>query len=197
MAEMLTVERCISLPDWVGSIVRQAPSIFGSMEDRMRFVIELARNNVKHRLGGPFGAAVFTENGKLVSVGINQVVTEQCSILHAEIIALALAQKHLGRYDLSQGGTLRHELFASTEPCAMCFGAIPWSGVTKLVCGARDKDARMIGFDEGPKLQHWVNALHKRGIEVVRDVLREEARVVLKEYVAAGGLIYNSGAIVE
>ncbi len=75
----------------------------------------------------------------------------------------------------------------------MCFGAIPWSGVRRLVCGARDEDARAIGFDEGPKLSDWVTALKDRDITVLRDVLRDEATAVLQEYIASGGIIYNPG----
>jgi tRNA(Arg) A34 adenosine deaminase TadA len=75
----------------------------------------------------------------------------------------------------------------------MCFGAVIWSGVRRLVCGARDEDVRAIGFDEGPKLDDWIAALNDRGITVVRDVLRAEAAAVLGEYVAAEGTIYNSG----
>jgi tRNA(Arg) A34 adenosine deaminase TadA len=85
-----------------------------------------------------------------------------------------------------------HELVSSTEPCAMCLGAIPWSGVRGLVCGARDEDARAAGFDEGTKPANWAKALDERGIEVVRDVLRDEAREVLRSYVSGGGTIYNA-----
>lgn len=183
----------IGLPEWMGGWLKESPQVYGDVEDKMRLVVELSRQNINHNLGGPFAAAVFTDDGHLVSVGVNQVVAGNCSILHAEIIALALAQKRLARYDLSAGGRFRYELFASTEPCAMCFGAVPWSGVLTLVCGARDEDARRIGFDEGPKTADWIDALRARRITVVRDVLREEARKVLGEYVAAGGAIYNSG----
>jgi len=75
----------------------------------------------------------------------------------------------------------------------MCFGAIPWSGVQRLVCGARDEDARAIGFDEGPKIIDWISALNDRGIAVMRDVLRPDAVAVLQDYVKAGGTIYNAG----
>ena len=84
------------------------------------------------------------------------------------------------------------ELVSSTEPCAMCFGALPWSGIRRLVCGARDGDARGIGFDEGPKLSSWVSALEGRDIEVVLDVCRDESVKVLKKYLDDGGLICNS-----
>jgi len=73
----------------------------------------------------------------------------------------------------------------------MCLGAVCWSGVGRVVCGARDEDARRIGFDEGPKPPDWVGALESRGISVVQDILRKEAAAVLTEYGERGGLIYN------
>ena len=74
----------------------------------------------------------------------------------------------------------------------MCLPALCWSGVRQVVCDARDEDGREIGFDEGPKAQDWMLSLESRGISVVRDVLREQAKAVLREYHKRGGLIYNS-----
>ena len=182
----------IQLPRWVERFVDESPLICTTVEERMRFVIRLARHNVERRTGGPFGAGVFDRDGRLVAPGVNIVVPSHCSVMHAEIMALALAQKRLGRYDIGDGGRAYYEIVASTEPCAMCFGAIPWSGVSGLVCGARDEDARSIGFDEGPKLQDWIQALESRGIQVIRNVLREEAISVLQYYVEIGGPIYNA-----
>ena len=183
----------IHLPTWVDSFLETAPKIIKNVEDRMRFVLDLSRQNVQHGTGGPFAAAVFENDGRLVSAGVNLVVTAKCSVFHAEIVALVLAQRIMDRYDLSDGGRLHYDLFATTEPCAMCFGALPWSGVQRLVCGARDEDARAIGFDEGPKMIDWVTALNDRGIAVVRDVLRMDAVAVLQNYAATGGTIYNAG----
>jgi tRNA(Arg) A34 adenosine deaminase TadA len=182
----------VTLPEWFESQATK-PRTIPTIEERMEFVIGLARANIRHRTGGPFGAAVFDAAGNLVSAGVNLVETANCSILHAEMVAIALAQKALGRYDLSDGNRLAYELVTATEPCAMCFGAVPWSGVSRLVCGARDADARAIGFDEGPKMAQWQGALAERGIAVVRDVLRKEAAEVLQEYLASGGTIYNAG----
>jgi tRNA(Arg) A34 adenosine deaminase TadA len=145
-------EICVSLPSWIEQFIKTAPKTFPGVEERMRFVIALARENVQRGTGGPFAAAIFDEKGRLVAPGINLVTSSNCSVLHAEIVALMLAQKSLARYDLSDGGRQRFDLVATTEPCAMCFGAVPWSGVQQLVCGARDEDARAVGFDEGPKL---------------------------------------------
>jgi len=185
----------IHLPKWAEDYLGTAPKVIKNFEDRMRFVLDLSRLNIKHGTGGPFAAAVYESDGRLVAAGVNLVVPSKCSIFHAEIVALALAQNIMGRYDLSDGGRLHYDLFATAEPCAMCFGAVPWSGVQRLVCGARDDDARAIGFDEGPKITDWVSALNDRGIAVLRDVLRTEAVAVLQEYVTTGGTIYNAGCL--
>ncbi len=160
----------------------------------MRLVIELARANVEHRTGGPFGAAVFEAvSGRIAGVGVNVVETSHCSIAHAEMIAISMVQQSTGNYDLSSG-TVEYEVVTSAEPCAMCLGAIPWSGVRRVVCGARGEDVCAIGFDEGAKPADWVDELRKRGIEVVQDVLRQEALDVLRQYAEAGGRIYNARA---
>ncbi|MBN1141439.1 MAG: nucleoside deaminase [Deltaproteobacteria bacterium] len=158
----------------------------------MSLVIELSRMNVENGVNGPFGAAVFDESGTLVAPGVNMVLSEGCSLLHAEMVALALAQKAVGRFDLGQGGERHFQLFTSTEPCAMCLGAIPWSGISRLFCAARDEDARAIGFDEGTKPCDWKKAFSSRGILVECDVLRSQAVEVLKSYARQGGKIYNS-----
>ncbi|MBM4126158.1 MAG: nucleoside deaminase [Nitrospira sp.] len=162
----------------------------------MRFVVDLTATNVEKRTGGPFGAAVFERRtGRLVAIGVNLVESARCSHAHAEMVALANAQHTLGNFDLGAEGLPQHELVSSCEPCAMCYGAIPWSGVRRLVCGARASDAEAIGFDEGAKPKHWVGELNKRGISVVRDLCRQEAAAVLQHYTAIGGAIYGTSRI--
>jgi tRNA(Arg) A34 adenosine deaminase TadA len=187
---MATIE--IRLPEWIGVMVAERGEGLTTVESRMRLVIKLARANVERRTGGPFGAAVFeADSARLVGAGVNLVEASNCSFAHAEMLAIATAQQALGRYDLG-GGKAIYELVTSAEPCAMCLGAIPWSGVRRVVCAARGEDACAIGFDEGAKPADWVGELRQRGIEVLRDVLREEARAVLHEYTQTGGLIYNA-----
>ncbi len=189
---MGNAELVLKLPKWLRTVMGHEDTRFDSVEARMRLAIELARQNVAHGTGGPFGAAVFeADNGKLVAAGVNLVESSKCSIAHAEMVAVALAQQTIGHYDLGRDAVAR-ELVTSTEPCAMCLGAIPWSGVRRVVCGARGEDACAIGFDEGSKPPDWIGALQSRGIEVVRDVLRDEARAVLQEYLRSGGPIYNA-----
>ena len=181
-----------NLPAWAELTVGQQKMPLASRMDRMRFVIRLAMENVERGTGGPFGAAVFeAKTGTLVSVGVNIVTIANCSHSHAEMVALANAQKELENFDLGAPGFPEHELVTSCEPCAMCYGAIPWSGVRKLVCGARCEDAEAIGYDEGPKPRMWARALEVRGISVAQNVCRKEAVVVLQEYKKRGGIIYN------
>ena len=142
---------------------------------------------------GPFGAAVFNlEAMTLIAPGVNLVTALNSSVVHAEIVAIAVAQQVMRTYDLGGPGMPPCELVVSTEPCAMCFGAVHWSGVRRLICGARDEDARAIGFDEGPKPDDWVSSLEDRDITVIQDVCREEAAGVLRRYAETGGVIYNA-----
>ena len=180
------------LPDWITDYISGVDCLT-DVHERMSFVIGAAKRNVEEKTGGPFAAGIFEiASGKLVSLGVNLVTSQGLSILHAEMVAISLAQKKLASYDLGGEGLPRHEIVTSTEPCAMCFGAIPWSGVSRVVTGARDEDARRIGFDEGPKLADWQGALAERQIEVIHDMNREQARKVLDEYLQNGGKIYNA-----
>lgn len=184
----------IIMPAWVQDFLGKPDKTYETLEERMSVVIGLAMANIEKNTGGPFAAAVFDIKSKrLIGAGINLVEKLGCSVFHAEIVAIMNAQKATGSYDLGANDTSSYELVSSTEPCAMCLGAVPWSGVSRLVCAARDEDARKIGFDEGAKPTDWVRSLQDRGIEVVKDICRLEAAAVLKQYMDTGGLIYNAG----
>lgn len=174
----------ISIPDWLDETVAANSFGFASDEARMRLAIRLSQENVE-RGGGPFGAAVFAGD-ELIAAGVNRVLACGLSIAHAEIVALMRAQA-----EKPGQPTAAWTLYASTEPCCQCFGALVWSGVTGLVCGAVTADAEAVGFDEGPKPDAWPTALEKRGIAVKLEVCRDEAQKVLQEYERRGGTIYG------
>jgi tRNA(Arg) A34 adenosine deaminase TadA len=190
---MLISKLELNLPQWINPEFENNNSRFETINERMLFVINLAHLNVIKGTGGPFAAAIFDySTGELFSVGVNQVQNSNCSIAHAEMLAISLAQKKFNTFDLGSDGVPKCELVTSTAPCAMCLGAIPWSGVKRVVCGARDEDARRIGFDEGAKVANWIEELQKRGIEVATDICRDQAKAVLDLYHNRGGLVYNS-----
>ncbi|HEY5932424.1 MAG TPA: nucleoside deaminase [Nitrospira sp.] len=181
------------LPSWAIRVSRLQNRPIAATLDRMRFVIELALTNVTARTGGPFGAAVFeSQTGRLIAIGVNVVEPANCSLAHAEVVALVNAHRTLRHFDLGAPGVPKLTLVTSCEPCAMCYGAILWSGVRKVVCGARRSDAMAIGFDEAPKPKNWVAALEERGISVIRDLCRDEAIAVFQRYQQIGGRIYNA-----
>jgi tRNA(Arg) A34 adenosine deaminase TadA len=183
----------LSLPSWLAESLPRPDTGFPDSDGRMRLVIKLARQNVDRGTGGTFAAAVFDrETGTIIAAGVNLVTSLNCSVAHAEIMAIMLAQQRIGTYDLGSEGMRPLELVASAEPCAMCLGAIPWSGVRRLVCGASGEDVTDIGFDEGAKPASWQRELEARGIEVVRNVCRSEAIAVLRRYVEQGGVVYNA-----
>lgn len=182
----------IELPLWAEKYekcVRETPIL--DLPARMSVAVELSRRNVVQGTGGPFGAAIFDmDSGELIAVGVNVVVPQHCSIAHAEMVAFMIAQRRAESFDLSALG--RMQLVTSCEPCAMCLGAIPWTGIASVVCGARAEDAEEIGFNEGNKPICWATYLERNGIEVTLDVGRESARQVLQLYQESGATIYNS-----
>jgi tRNA(Arg) A34 adenosine deaminase TadA len=181
----------LKLPRWMDETTAEVGTVYPTAQARMEMVVRLSDLNVTHKTGGPFAAGIFDAKGRLIAPGVNLVEKSGCSLWHAEMVAIALAQSKLRRFDLGNGGREHFELVTSTEPCAMCFGAIHWSGLSRLVCGAREQDARDAGFDEGAKPADWPGELRKRGITVERDVLREKAAAILARYAASGGTIYN------
>lgn len=184
----------LALPDWAGEALRALPSHLPTPEDRMRAVIEFSRLNFQNNTGGPFAAGVFErDSGKLLVIGVNRVMRYNCSSAHAEIMALSLAQQMLGSYDLGGEGMPAHELVVNWRPCAMCFGAVLWSGVRSLVIAGDGPELENItGFDEGPVTEDWRGELARRGISLTEDVLRSEAIMAYEEFAASQRTVYNA-----
>ena len=183
----------ISLPEWAIDELQRLPRYLESIEDRMKAVIRFARLNFQNDTGGPFAAGVFEKvSGKIVVIGVNRVLPLKMSSAHAEIVALSLAQQQLQTNDLGGPGMLEYQLVVNAWPCAMCFGAIPWSGVRSLVVSATGKQVEEItGFDEGPVHPDWQRELRKRSIEVLEGILMQESSEVLREFATSGRQVYN------
>jgi tRNA(Arg) A34 adenosine deaminase TadA len=184
----------VELPSWIDGFRASLPERLETPEERMRVAISLSRQNVTEGSGGPFGAVVVARNsGEVLALGVNRVEPACCSSAHAEIVALSLAQQSLGSWNLAEAGKGPVELVTSCEPCAMCLGAIPWSGVNSILCGASKHDAEAAGFDEGDRPDRWTDRLEARGIQVITKLLRTEAAEVLELYARSGQTIYNAG----
>lgn len=184
----------LALPDWVGDVVARS-HVCPDDDAKVALAIGLSRRNVEARTGGPFGAVVFGPANDVVAVGVNCVLPQACSVAHAEMMAVMLAQGSLGRPRLNRNDAGQacgpYTLAASSQPCCQCYGALVWAGIDRLLIGARAEDVGAeTEFDEGPLPADWVGELQARGIEVMRDVCRDEARQVLRAYSAGGGARY-------
>jgi tRNA(Arg) A34 adenosine deaminase TadA len=182
---MLPLQIHLTLPPWIGEVADESRTYLTD-EERVGLAIELSKQNVERSHGGPFGAAVFNAAGRLISVGVNRVVAQTCSVAHAEMMAYMMAQQRLAAFRLNEQGG-RYILASSAQPCCQCFGATIWAGIDELLIGARSEDVEALtDFDEGPLPTDWIGELQRRNIAVRRDILRDQARAVLASYSAIG-----------
>ncbi|MGP3919907.1 hypothetical protein [Nonomuraea sp. 10N515B] len=194
----IPTEYRVALPAWIGDELAAVPAFIPDRADRMRLVHRLADRNWREGNGGPFAALVAEQDsGRIVSVGVNVVLASGVSSAHAEVVALGLAQTAVGGWDLGGDGLPAHELVVNWRPCIQCYGAAMWSGIRALVVAGEGPELEEITtFDEGPLGADWAEQFEARGIKVTRDVLREEALAVFRDYrqaVDAGGVtVYNA-----
>ena len=116
----------------------------------------------------PVGALVVYD-GQIVGRGYDTRESTCDPVAHAEILAIREAAARLGKWRLS-GCTL----YVTLEPCSMCVGAIAQARVGRLVYGTDDPQG---GAFSGGKATESTG-----GLEVVRDVLRQECEEVLKTF---------------
>ena len=183
---MLHAQVHLTLPAWTHEAIDLSHA-YSSDEDKVALAIELSRLNVEAASGGPFGAVVFGPDHRVISIGVNRVMPHTCSLAHAENMAYMLAQQRLQTPRLNER-IAPITLATSSQPCCQCYGATVWAGIDRLLIGARAEDVMMLTeFDEGPLPVDWIGELNKRGIEVIRDLCRDEARAVLRAYGEMGG----------
>ncbi len=193
MQSLNKMEFTLGLPAWAVDELTRLPQYLPTLAERMTAVIAFSRHNFERGTGGPFAAGVFEqESGKLVVIGVNRVVPSACSSAHAEVMALSLAQKQLGTFDLGGEGLPAYQLVVNWRPCAMCYGALLWSGVRSLViAGSGPELEALTGFDEGPIHPDWQGELQKRGVHLINHIETEAATAVFRDFGASDGLVYN------
>jgi len=95
-------------------------------EAHMREAFALARRARAHG-NRPFGALLVAGNGAVLAAAENSQLTDEQVLAHAEMNLLRRVSRELTP-DVLASSTL----YTSAEPCAMCAGAIFWSGVGGL-----------------------------------------------------------------
>jgi tRNA(Arg) A34 adenosine deaminase TadA len=141
----------------------------------LRAAIALARSAREHG-NHPFGALLVDERKTVLLEAENTVVTERDCTGHAEMNLMRKASLQYSREQLA-----KCTLYTSTEPCAMCAGAIHWGNVGRVVYALSEEQLYEI---VGPDPQHLllpcreVFARSERRVEVDGPALEEEARAV-------------------
>ncbi|HRW83154.1 MAG TPA: nucleoside deaminase [Methanothrix sp.] len=145
------------------------------MNEFLALALEEAREGIENDDGGPFGAVIVLD-GKVVSRAHNEVLKRNDPTAHAEILAIREASSVLGSYDLSDC-----EIYSTSEPCPMCFAAIFWARIKRLVYGTTREDVAEIGFDDSLIYEIIRGEAEAEQMEVV-NVDREGCREVLEEW---------------
>jgi tRNA(adenine34) deaminase len=123
----------------------------------------------------PVGAVV-TQRGQLLAEAHNLTVTERDPTAHAEVVALREAAHLIGDWRL-----LECTLYVTLEPCAMCAGASVLSRIPRLVFGATDPRAGMVGSLENLVQDERLN----HSIQVTAGVFADASGTLLKEFFRA------------
>ena len=141
----------------------------------MQRAIDLARSNITHLKGGPFGA-VIVKNNEIIGEGCNQVVANNDPTAHAEMVAIREACKNLSSFQLDGC-----EIYTSCEPCPMCLGAIYWARPDKIYYAATREEAELANFDDSFIYKEVSLPLNKRQIPSIQ-IMKDESRAVFLEW---------------
>ncbi len=141
----------------------------------MLLAIKEAAKNLKEPYGGPFGACI-VKGGKVIAVARNTVLKNDASC-HAEINAIRSASRKLKTFDLSGC-----EIYSTTEPCPMCFSAIHWARIGKIIFGTTTKDAKKIGFNELMITDKRLRSLGNSKVKIAEGFMRKECLELFRRF---------------
>jgi len=132
----------------------------------------------------PFGACI-VRDGALLAEAHNNVRRWTDITAHAEICALREACAVAG--DIHLGGAT---IYSTIEPCPMCFGAIHWARIGRIVFGGRIADVADYGFNELTTTNEQLKSLNRLSTEIVADCRRDEAVALFDQWRHSGGEPY-------
>jgi tRNA(Arg) A34 adenosine deaminase TadA len=143
----------------------------------MRMAIAMARQGaIEDRIGGPFGC-VIVRDGEVVGSGVNRVPTDNDPTAHAEVVAIREACRALGTFVLA-GCTM----YASGEPCPMCYAAAWWARVEGIYYASTIHDALDYGDFDDRGIYDAVTLPGPDRALPARELLRDEMVAVWKEF---------------
>jgi tRNA(Arg) A34 adenosine deaminase TadA len=144
------------------------------MENDVEYIkraIDLSRKAVY-----PYGA-VIVKDGKIIGEACSGDGEKNDPTNHAETLAVRRACKNINSSDLS-GATI----YSSCEPCFMCFGTIWWANISKIIYGVDIYDSNCILDTDINITIEELNRKTGNKIKITGGILKEEAKVVMKEW---------------
>jgi tRNA(Arg) A34 adenosine deaminase TadA len=144
----------------------------------MRMAIERARVGMGTG-GSPFGACIVGPDGNVVACEHNVVLQTTDATAHAEVNTIRVACRVAAAIKLP--GTT---IYSTTEPCPMCFSAIHWAGIARIVYGSTIADAQRAGFSELAISNVDMKRLGGSAVEIVAGFMAEEANALFEAWLA-------------
>jgi guanine deaminase len=147
----------------------------------MRMALAEASRHLEEVHGGPFAACV-VRDGEVLALCHNTVLRDRDPTCHAEVNAIRAASARLGSHDLSGCS-----IYSTTEPCPMCFGAIHWAHLDRVVYGTCIEDVQALGFRELCIGNHQMKAVGGSPVLLCGGFLREECLELLSRWAHVAG----------
>ncbi len=145
-------------------------------EKFMLLAIEEALRGINSGAGGPFGAVIVKED-RVLAVSHNTVLKDGLPTRHAEVNAIEKAARALKSHDLSGC-----EIYSTTQPCPMCFSAIHWARLDRLVWGTTIDDVSELGFNEMTVTPIQLKNSSGSEVEIEGPFLQAECRELLEKW---------------
>lgn len=148
----------------------------------MQIAINEAYKGIANSDGGPFGAIIVKDN-KIIAKAHNKVLQNNDATCHAEVEAIRIASKKLGSFSL-KGCTI----YTTAEPCSMCYSAINWAKIKKIVFSISNKEIAMLGFNEAGLFKKDKSKFIK--LQITRGILKNKVKKLIKRWKDNDGKLY-------
>ncbi|MEM1211097.1 MAG: nucleoside deaminase [Planctomycetota bacterium] len=135
----------------------------------MQLALDVCRAGIE-KGQSPFGAAVVSPAGEVLSVEHNTCRADHDPTAHAEVQAIRVAC-HKTQHRYLEGATV----YATTEPCPMCFTASHWASIKRIVYAASIADAARFGFRQLEISTEQLNTLGRADMEITPHFMRNES----------------------
>ena len=146
----------------------------------MNLAVEACRRGIDTGQS-PFGACIVAA-GRVVACEHNQVWQTTDITAHAEVTAIRVACRVLNSVNLSGC-----DIYTTTEPCPMCFSAIHWARIGRIVYGATISDAKSYGFNELTIPATKMNELNGAMMKVTGPCLYDECHELFNYWQSQAG----------